>query len=152
MKIYNDREFPGILRYRDQFFPIPVPVLFSGTNFFRYRYRFFFRDQFFPVPGPVLFSGTKFFRYRYRYFFPGPNFSGTGTGTIQKGAKFPGPGCHTLVPRQYLNQCGLPNYDSQSTLAVWLHIMPHHATPRHTPTSTELSTHIKIMDTISDPV
>ena len=49
MKIYNDREFPGILRYRDQFFPIPVPVLFSGTIF-------------------------------------------SGTGTIKKGAKFPGPG------------------------------------------------------------
>ena len=37
-----------------------------------------------PVPGRN-FSGTKFFRYRYRYFFPGPIFSGTGT--IQKGAK-----------------------------------------------------------------
>ena len=39
----------------------------------------------------------------------------------------------TQVPRQYLNQCGLPNYDSQSTLAVWLHIgdslLYHHATP-----------------------
>ena len=51
MKIYNDWEFPGILRNRDQFFPIPVPVLFSGTN-----------------------------------------FSGTGTGTIQKKGEFPGPG------------------------------------------------------------
>ena len=92
MKIYNDREFPGILWYRDQFFPVPVPVLFSGTNFFRYRDRYFFpgpnfvgtgtgtffRDQIFPVPVPVLFSGTNFFRYRYRY--------------LQKGAKFPGPG------------------------------------------------------------
>ena len=60
----------------------------TGTNFFRYRYRYFF-------PGPIFsgtgsFSGTNFFRYRDRYFFPGPNFSGTGT--IQKGAKFPGPG------------------------------------------------------------
>ena len=78
----------------------------TGTNFLRYRYRYFFpgpifsgtgtgtffRDQIFSVPVPVLFSGTKFFRYRYRYFFPGPIFSGTGTGTIQKGAKFPGPG------------------------------------------------------------
>ena len=99
MKIYNDREFPGILRYRDQFFPIPVPVLFSGTNFFRYRDRYFFpgpnffgtgtgtffRDQIFPVP--VLFSGIKFFPYRYRYFFPGPNFSVTDTGTFS-GTKF----------------------------------------------------------------
>ena len=68
----------------------------TGTNFFRYRYRYFspgtifsgtgagtfFRDQIFSVPVPVLFSGTKFFRYRYRYFFLGPFFSGTGT--IQK--------------------------------------------------------------------
>ena len=64
----------------------------TGTNFLRYRYRYFFpgpifsgtgtgtffRDQIFSVPVPVLFSGTKFFRYRYRY--------------LQKGAKFPGPG------------------------------------------------------------
>ena len=64
MKIYNDREFPGILRYRDQFSPIPVPVLFSGTNFLRYR---------------------------YRYFFPGPNFSGTGTGTFFRDQFFPVP-------------------------------------------------------------
>ena len=83
----------------------------TGTNFLRYRYRYFFpgpifsgtgtgtffRDLIFPVPVPVLFSGTKFFRYRYRYFFPGPILSGTDTGTIQKGAKFPGPGCHTLL-------------------------------------------------------
>ena len=38
-------------------------------------------------------DGTqKFFRYRDRYFFPGPIFSGTGTGTIQKKGEFPGPG------------------------------------------------------------
>ena len=79
----------------------------TGTNFFRYRYRYFFpgpiffgtgtgtffRDQIFSVPVPVLFpgpnfsgtgtgtfSGTNFFRYRY--FFPGPIFSGTETGTF----------------------------------------------------------------------
>ena len=77
----------------------------TGTNFLRYRYRYFFpgpifsgtgtgtffRDQFFPVLGPVLFSGTKFFRYRYRYFFPGPNFSGTGTGTFFRDQFFPVP-------------------------------------------------------------
>ena len=52
---------------------------------------------------------TIFSRDRFRYFFPGPIFSrtgtdtffrdhsGTGIGTIKKGAKFPGPGCHTLV-------------------------------------------------------
>ena len=38
-------------------------------------------------------DSTQIF-FRYRYFFPGPIFSGTGT--IQKGAKFPGSGCHTL--------------------------------------------------------
>ena len=53
IKIYNDREFPGILRYRDQFFPIPVPVLFSGTIFFRYRYRYH------PKKGKILGTGTK---------------------------------------------------------------------------------------------
>ena len=48
-----------------EFFLVPVPVLFSGTIFFWYRYRYFF-----PGPIPVLFSATI--------------FSGTGTGTIQK--------------------------------------------------------------------
>ena len=61
-------------------------------------------------------DGTQnFFRYRDRYFFPGPNFSGTGTGTFfrdqifpvpvpvpskkeqnSRDREFPGPGCHTL--------------------------------------------------------
>ena len=84
-------------RYRyffwDQFFLVPVLVLF-------------FRDQFFPVLIPVPpkkwkipwnslvtvpnsreFSGTgtKLFRYWYRYFLPGPNFSGTDLETVNKG-------------------------------------------------------------------
>ena len=50
--------------------------------FFRYQFRYFFRYQIFPIPVPILFSGTKFFRYRYRYFFPVPNFSDTGSGTF----------------------------------------------------------------------
>ena len=61
IKIYN-WEFPGILRYRDDFFLVAGPV--------------FFPVPIFPIPAPVL--------------FPGPIFSGTGT--IQKGAKIPGPG------------------------------------------------------------
>ena len=90
---------------------------FSVAKFFRYRYQYFFptpkfsgRGTFFPGPnfsvsGPILFLDqicpftgscsffrTKFFRYRSRYFFSGPNFSRTGTSTIQKGVKFPGPG------------------------------------------------------------
>ena len=44
--------------------------------------------------GNVTFSGTIFFMGPI--FFPGPFFSGTGIGTIKKGAKFPGLGCHTL--------------------------------------------------------
>ena len=42
-------------------------------------------------------------------------------------------GSSSEVSRQYLNPCGIPNYDSQSILAVWLHIgdslLFHHATP-----------------------
>ena len=64
----------------------------TGTNFLRYRYRYFFPGPIFSSTGTGTFFRDQFFRYRYRYFFPGPNFSGTGTGTIQKGAKFPGPG------------------------------------------------------------
>ena len=88
---------------------VTVPRFFSGTGTGT-----FFRDQIFPVPGPVLFSGTKFFRYRYRYFFPGPIFSDTGTGTFfrdqffpvpvrskkeqnSRDWEFPGSGCHTLA-------------------------------------------------------
>ena len=71
---------------------------FSGTKFFRYRFRdffpvpnfsdtgseTFFRYQFFPIPVPRLFSGTNFFRYRFRYHqknekFPVPGIPGTGT-------------------------------------------------------------------------
>ena len=85
-------------------FPVPVLFLgpiFSGTSsvitpkngkfgtstkfpeIFRYRYQYWY------------FFRTNFFLYRYRDFFAGPNISGTGTN--QKGAKFPGPGCHTLL-------------------------------------------------------
>ena len=49
-------------------------------------------------------TGTNFFRYRYRYFFPGPIFSGTGT--IQKGAKFPGPG----IPGTGMSHSGVPHW------------------------------------------
>ena len=71
---------------------------FSGTKFFRYRFRDFFpvlnfsdtgsdtflRYQIFPIPVPRLFSGTNFFRYRFRYHqknekFPIPGIPGTGT-------------------------------------------------------------------------
>ena len=51
--------------------------------------------DFFPVPGPVLFSRTNFFRYRYRYFFQGPIFSGTSIFSRYryhpKKGEFPGP-------------------------------------------------------------
>ena len=41
-------------------------------------------------------TGTKFLTF-FGKKFSRTKFSGTGTGTIQKGAKFPGPGCHTLM-------------------------------------------------------
>ena len=63
---------------------IPIPILFSGTKYFRYRYRYFFRYQIFPIPVPRLFSDTKFDRYRFRDFFPVPNFSDTGSDTTIK--------------------------------------------------------------------
>ena len=37
--------------FRYQIFPIPVPRLFSGTNIFRYRYRYHQKNYKFPVPG-----------------------------------------------------------------------------------------------------
>ena len=45
---------------------------FSGTNFFRYRIRYFFRYQIFSDTDT--FFDTKFFRNRYRYFFRYPKF------------------------------------------------------------------------------
>ena len=64
-----------------------VPRNFSGTGTGT-----FFQDRFFPVTVPELFFGTNFFRYRDRYFFPGPIFSGNGTGTFFRDQFFPVPG------------------------------------------------------------
>ena len=74
----------------------PVSRVWRYTDFFRYRYFFlyhFFRYRYqipwnFPVPVPN-FTDTG------TYFFLGPKFSGTGT--IQRGAKFLGPECHSLL-------------------------------------------------------
>ena len=42
-------------------------------------------------------------------------------------------GARSEIPNQYLNPCGIPNYESQTTLMVWLQIgdslLNHHATP-----------------------
>ena len=51
----------------------------------------FFRYQIFAIPIPVLFSGTKFFRYRFRDFFPIPNFTDTGSETFFRYQFFPIP-------------------------------------------------------------
>ena len=65
--ILNNNTFYGIFQHYTRMWTVmqsvTVPRIFSGTGTST-----FFRDQFFPVPGPVLFSGIKFFRYRY--FFP----------------------------------------------------------------------------------
>ena len=76
--------------FRHQSFP--VEVLFFRDQIFPFPVRYFFLDKICPFTGSCSFFKTKFFRYRSRYFFSGPNFSRTGTSTIQKGAKFPGPG------------------------------------------------------------
>ena len=49
------------------------------------------RYQIFPIPVPRPFSGTKFFRYRFRDFFPVPNFSDTGSETFFRYQFFPIP-------------------------------------------------------------
>ena len=36
-----------------KFFKMPVPRLFPGTKFFRYRFRDFFPVPFFPIPVPI---------------------------------------------------------------------------------------------------
>merc|ERR1739844_104174 len=66
-----------------------------------------FRYQIFPIPVPGLFSGTKFFRYRFRDFFPVPIFSDTGSDTTKKMKnsryrEFPVPVCHTLPSMQVM--------------------------------------------------
>ena len=64
---------------------------FSVPNIFDSSSQTFFRYQIFPIPVPRLFSGTKFFRYRFRYFFTVPNFSDTGTETFFRYQFFPIP-------------------------------------------------------------
>merc|ERR1719397_2180152 len=61
-----------------------------------------FRYQIFPIPVPRLFSGTKFDRYRFRDFFPVPICSDTGSDTTKKiensrYREFPVPVRHTLL-------------------------------------------------------
>ena len=120
---------------------IPIPILFSGTKYFRYRYlfpvpnifdtdtgtfsgtkfsRYRFRD-FFPIPnftdtGSETFFGTKFFRYRFRDFFPVPIFSDTGTDTTKKMKnsryrEFPVPIRHTL-PSNHNKLCCAVSFEN----------------------------------------
>ena len=60
-----------------------------------------FRYQIFPIPVPRPFSGTKFFRYRFRDFFPVPIFSDTSKKMKNsRYREFPVPVCHTLEHSQ----------------------------------------------------
>ena len=64
--------YPKCWTMPDTFFPviifaIPIPVLFSVSNFSGTGSETFFRYQIWPIPVPRLFSGTKFFQYRFRY-------------------------------------------------------------------------------------
>ena len=65
----NDTDTDTFFRY--QFFSIPIPILFSDTNFFRYRTRYFFQYNIFLKPIP-------FFK---------PKFFKADTNTIQKNGK-----------------------------------------------------------------
>ena len=56
-----------------------VPRFFSGTGTGT-----FFKDQFFSVPVPVLFSRTNFFRYQYFFPVPVPSKKGRIPGTVTK--------------------------------------------------------------------
>ena len=102
--------------FRYQIFPIPIPRLFSGTKFFRYRY--FFRYQIFLIPIPRLFSGIKFFRYQS--FFPVPIFSDTDT---TKKRKFPVPVRHTLGEKS--NKCNQCDYASSEAGHLRRHLKTH---------------------------
>ena len=68
----------------------------------RFQFQDFFRYQIFPIPVPRLFSGTKFFRYRFRDFFPVPIFFDTGSDTTKnmknsRYREFPVPVRRTLL-------------------------------------------------------
>ena len=63
----------------------------TGTNFFRYRYRYFFQGPFFSGTGTGIFFRDLIFAVPVPVLFPGPNFSGTGTGTFFRDQFFPIP-------------------------------------------------------------
>ena len=91
----------------------------TGTNLFQYQDRYFFRDQ--------------IFRYQDRYFFPGPIFSGTGAGTIQKGAKSLVPG----IPGTGMSHSACQISDLADKLETWdnnmgrgAYVMGHDSTDR----------------------
>ena len=72
---YQIFSIPNPILFCDtNFFPIPIPILFSipkkietDTNTFIDTKNF--RNQVFLIPNPILFSIPNFFRYQYRYFF-----------------------------------------------------------------------------------
>ena len=97
MLIYADifLNFGNENQIRYQISPIPVPRLFSGTKFFRYRFLYHQKNEKFSVPVPM--------RYRYpleifkipkfcqRKSVPVSNFSDTGSETFFRYQFFPIP-------------------------------------------------------------
>ena len=61
-----------------------------------------------------LFSGTKFFRYRFRDFFPGPNFSDTGSETFFRYQFFPIPPKNEIFPVPGIPATGMSHSGSNS--------------------------------------
>ena len=84
---YKSSKFQNLcdkIQFRYQIFSDTDTGTFSGTKFFRYRFRDFFPVPNFSDTGSDTFSGTNFFRYRFRYHqknekFPVPGIPGTGT-------------------------------------------------------------------------
>ena len=74
---------------------------YKSSKFLNFGNENQFRYQIFPIPVPRLFPGTKFFRYRFRAFFPVPICSVCLSDTTKKMKKsrhreFPVPVRHTL--------------------------------------------------------
>ena len=73
----------SVWRY-PKFQTIPIPILFSDTKYFRYRYRYLFRYQIFSIPVPRLLSRYKILPIPVPRLFPVPIFSDTGSDTTKK--------------------------------------------------------------------
>ena len=94
-----------------------MPILFSGTKYFQYRYRYFsnassktfFRYQILPILVPRLFSSTNYFWFQFQNFFCCSNLLRYWFRYHQQNEKFPVPGIpgtgtsHSALDSGHLN-------------------------------------------------